>query len=63
MRYCCMYYSMRAKAVVLLILITLSMAVPVMAANADRYSYITVQDVQIRAQQRECCHPRKLQGG
>jgi len=43
-----MYYSMRAYAVVLLILLTLSMAVPVMAANADRYSYITVQDVQIK---------------
>jgi len=43
-----MYYSMRAYAVVLLIFITMSMAVPVMAANEDRYSYITVQDVQIR---------------
>jgi hypothetical protein len=43
-----MYYPMRAYAVVLLILFTLSMAVPVMAANADRYSYITVQDVQIK---------------
>jgi hypothetical protein len=43
-----MYYSMRAYAVVLLILFTLSMAVPVMAANADRYSYITVNDVQIK---------------
>jgi hypothetical protein len=43
-----MYYSMRAYAVVLLIFLTLSMAVPVMAANADRYSYITVQDVQIK---------------
>jgi len=43
-----MYYSMRAYAVVLLILLTLSMAVPVMAANEDRYSYITVQDVQIK---------------
>lgn len=42
-----MYYSMRAYAVVLLILLSLSMAVPVMAANEDRYSYITVQDVQI----------------
>ncbi len=42
-----MYYSMRANAVVLLILLTLSMAVPVMAVNEDRYSYITVQDVQI----------------
>ena len=43
-----MYYSMRAYAVVLLIFFTLSMMVPVMAANADRYSYITVQDVQIK---------------
>jgi len=43
-----MYYSMRAYAVVLLILLTLSMAVPVMAVNEDRYSYITVQDVQIK---------------
>jgi hypothetical protein len=39
---------MRAYAVVLLILLTLSMAVPVMAANEDRYSYITVQDIQIK---------------
>jgi hypothetical protein len=40
---------MRAYAVVLLlILFTLSMSVPVMAANADRYSYITVEDVQIK---------------
>ncbi|MDD1697763.1 MAG: hypothetical protein LUQ36_05330 [Methanoregula sp.] len=39
---------MRAYAVVLLIILTISMAVPVMAANADRYSYITVYDVQIK---------------
>jgi hypothetical protein len=39
---------MRAYAVVLLIFLTISMAVPVMAANEDRYSYITVQEVQIR---------------
>jgi hypothetical protein len=39
---------MRAYAVVLLIFFTLSMTVPVMAANTDRYSYITVQDVQIK---------------
>jgi len=43
-----MYYSMRAYAVVLLILLTLSIAVPVMAVNEDRYSYITVQDIQIK---------------
>jgi len=42
-----MYCSMRAYAVMLLILLSLSMAVPGMAANADRYSYITIQDVQI----------------
>ena len=42
-----MYYSMRAYAVVLLILLTLSMAVPVMAANEDRYSYITIEDIQV----------------
>jgi hypothetical protein len=43
-----MYYAMRAYAIVLLIFLTISMAVPVMAANEDRYSYITVQDVRIR---------------
>ena len=43
-----MYYAMRAHAVVLLIIMTISMVVPVMAANEDRYSYITVQDVQIK---------------
>ena len=55
-----MYYSMRAYAVVLLILFTLSMAVPVMAANADRYSYITVQDVQIKLNNGSADHPREL---
>jgi hypothetical protein len=39
---------MRAHAIVLVIFLTISMAVPVMAANEDRYSYITVQDVRIR---------------
>jgi len=43
-----MYYSMRAYAVVLLIFLIISMAVPVMAANEDRYSYITVQEIQVR---------------
>ncbi len=43
-----MYYTMRAHAVVMLIFILLSMTVPVMAASEDRYSYITVQDVQIK---------------
>ena len=39
---------MRACAVVLLILLTASLVVPVMAAREERYSYITIQDVQIR---------------
>ena len=39
---------MRAYAVVLMILLTLSMAVPVMAANEDRYSYITIEDIQVK---------------
>ena len=43
-----MYYAMRAYAVVLLILMTISMAVPVMAANDDRYSYITIQEIQVQ---------------
>jgi len=34
---------MRYYTVVLLLLLTISMTVPVMAANADRYSYITVR--------------------
>ena len=43
-----MYYAMRAYAVVLLIFLAISMAVPVMAANEDRYSYITIQEIQVR---------------
>jgi len=43
-----MYYAMRAYAVVLLIILTISMAVPVMAASDDRYSYITVEQIQIQ---------------
>lgn len=39
---------MRAHAVVLLIILTIGMAVPVMAANEERYSYITVKDVRIQ---------------
>ena len=42
------YYAMRAYAVVLLILLTASLVVPVLAAREERYSYITIQDVQIR---------------
>jgi hypothetical protein len=43
-----MYYAMRAYAVVLLIILTISLAVPVMAANDDRYSYITVEQIQVQ---------------
>jgi hypothetical protein len=43
-----MYYAMRAYAVVLLIILTVSLAVPVMAANDDRYSYITVHQIQVQ---------------
>lgn len=43
-----MYYAMRAYAVMLLIILSASMVVPVMAANEDRYSYITVQDIQVQ---------------
>jgi len=39
---------MRAYAVVLLILLAASLVVPVLAAREERYSYITIQDVQIR---------------
>ncbi|MCX6684843.1 MAG: hypothetical protein NTZ37_08980 [Methanoregula sp.] len=39
---------MRAYAVMLLIILSASMVVPVMAANEDRYSYITVQDIQVQ---------------
>lgn len=39
---------MRAYAMVLLFLLTISMAVPVMAANDDRYSYITIQEIQVQ---------------
>jgi len=38
---------MRAYAIVLLILLSISLVVPVMAANEERYSYITIRDVQI----------------
>jgi hypothetical protein len=39
---------MRAYAVVLLLLLIVSLVVPVLAANEERYSYITLQNVQIR---------------
>ncbi|HET6580688.1 MAG TPA: hypothetical protein VFG36_02300 [Methanoregula sp.] len=39
---------MRAYAVVLLILLAASLVVPVLAAREERYSYITIQDVQIK---------------
>lgn len=43
-----MYCAMRAYAVVLLIIVTISLAVPVMAANDDRYSYITVEQIHVQ---------------
>ena len=43
-----MYYAMRACAVMLLIILTVSLAVPVMAANDERYSYITVHQIQVQ---------------
>jgi hypothetical protein len=39
---------MRAHALVLLIFLLMSCAAPALAASEDRYSYITVEDVQIR---------------
>lgn len=39
---------MRAGAIALLILLSLAIASPAMAANEDRYSYIKVDDVTIR---------------
>jgi len=38
---------MRASALALLILLLLSCSAPALAAGDDRYSYITVQDVQV----------------
>jgi hypothetical protein len=43
-----MYYAMRAYAVMLLIILTTSLAVPVMAANDDRYGYITVEQIHVQ---------------
>ena len=40
--------AMRAGAIVLLILLSLAIASPVMAANEDRYGYIKVDDVAIQ---------------
>lgn len=39
---------MRTRAVVVMILLSLCIASPVLAASDDRYSYIKVEDVQIR---------------
>jgi hypothetical protein len=39
---------MRARAIALLILLLLSCTAPALAANEDRYSYITVEKIQIR---------------
>ncbi len=39
---------MRAYAFVLVVLLSMGLVVPVLAANEERYSYITIQDIQIR---------------
>ncbi len=39
---------MRARAIALLILISVCIVAPAFAANEERYSYITVEDVQIQ---------------
>ena len=39
---------MRARAIALIVLVSLCIASPVMAANEERYGYITVQDVNIQ---------------
>lgn len=43
-----MYVSMRAYALAILLLLFLSCTAPALAASDDRYSYITVENVQIR---------------
>ena len=43
-----MYSTMRANALAVLTLLFLSLGAPALAANEDRYSYITVEDVHIR---------------
>lgn len=43
-----MYSAMRAPAIALLLVLVIGIAVPVMAAPDERYSYITVEDVAIR---------------
>jgi len=39
---------MRSRAIALIVLLSLCIASPVMAANEERYGYITVQDVNIQ---------------
>jgi len=39
---------MRARAIVLLFIVVLGIATPALAANEERYGYITVQDVTVR---------------
>lgn len=43
-----MYCAMRACAVVLVLLLASCIAVPALAANEDRYGYITIENVQIQ---------------
>jgi hypothetical protein len=43
-----MQYGMRAQAIALCAIILLGIAIPAMAADDERYGYITVQDVSIQ---------------
>ena len=42
------YYAMRARAIAMLILLSLCIAAPVYAANEDRYGYIKVSDISVQ---------------
>jgi len=42
------YTAMRARAIALLIIISLFLVTPALAANEERYGYITVQDVTVQ---------------
>ena len=43
-----MFYAMRARAIAILLMFLLCIAAPVMAANDDRYGYITVEEIQVQ---------------
>ncbi|PKL57800.1 MAG: hypothetical protein CVV34_05645, partial [Methanomicrobiales archaeon HGW-Methanomicrobiales-5] len=48
MRYPQMCIAMRAHAIALLIIISLFLVTPALAANEERYGYITVEDVTVQ---------------